>query len=121
MSATKTFATAAARFSDHDDCLAAALDELRALTGMPSWRGEASWQDDDREVIVVTDVPDGITATVNGTAGKRATPMSTRLAQWTLEQVNELDKIEREASVTASAEDGTDDSNELGDLLRLAQ
>jgi hypothetical protein len=64
---------------------------------------------------------DLITATVNGTAGKRATPMSTRLAQWTLEQVNELAKLEREASVTASAEDGTDDSDELGDLLRLAQ
>ena len=57
-----SLATAAARFSDHDDCLAAALAELRALTGMPAWRGEASWQDDNREVIVVTDLPDGITA-----------------------------------------------------------
>jgi hypothetical protein len=57
-----SLATNAARFSDHDDCLAAALDELRALTGMPAWRGEASWQDDDREVIVVTDLPAGIAA-----------------------------------------------------------
>jgi hypothetical protein len=57
-----SLATKSARFDDHDDCLAAALDELRALTGMPAWRGEASWQDDNREVIVVTDVPDGITA-----------------------------------------------------------
>lgn len=64
---------------------------------------------------------DLITATVNGTAGKRATPMSTRLAQWTLEQVNELAKLEAEASAAASAEDGTDDSDELGDLLRIAQ
>ncbi len=64
---------------------------------------------------------DLISATVQGTAGKRATPMSTRLAQWTLEQVNELAKLEREADKTASAEDGTDDADQLGDLLRLAQ
>lgn len=62
-----------------------------------------------------------IVATVNGTAGKRATPMSTRLAQWTLEQVYELAKLEVEAAKTASAEDGTDDADQLGDLLRLAQ
>jgi hypothetical protein len=54
-----SLATAAARFDDHDDSLAAALDELRALTGVPSWRGVPSWQDDDREVIVVTDLPAG--------------------------------------------------------------
>jgi hypothetical protein len=62
MNATKTFATAAARFDDHDDCLAAAVAELRALTGMPAWRGEAFWQDNNRDVIVVTDLPAGITA-----------------------------------------------------------
>lgn len=55
-------ATNAARFDNHDDCLAAALDELRALTGMPAWRGVASWRDDDREVIIVSDLPDSITA-----------------------------------------------------------
>jgi hypothetical protein len=54
-----SLATNAARFDDHDDCLAAAVAELRALTGMPAWRGEASWQDDNREVIVVTDLPAG--------------------------------------------------------------
>jgi hypothetical protein len=59
-----SLATNAARFSDHDDCLAAALDELRALTGIPAWRGEASWQDDNREVIVVTDLPDDVAAPV---------------------------------------------------------
>jgi len=57
-----SLATNAARFDHRDDSLAAALEELRALTGMPAWRGEASWQDDNREVIVVTDLPDGITA-----------------------------------------------------------
>jgi hypothetical protein len=62
MNATKTLVTTAARFADHDDSLAAALDELRALTGMPSWRGDASWQNSDREVIVVSDVPADVTA-----------------------------------------------------------
>jgi hypothetical protein len=57
-----SLATASARFSDDDDCLAAALNELRALTGMPAWRGVASWQDHNREGIVVTDLPNGTTA-----------------------------------------------------------
>jgi hypothetical protein len=57
-----SLATNAARFDHRDDSLAAALEDLRALTGMPAWRGEASWQDDNREVIVVTDLPDDITA-----------------------------------------------------------
>jgi hypothetical protein len=60
--AAKTLVTTAARFAHRDDSLAAALDELRALTGIPSWRGEASWQDGDRDVIVVTDVPADVTA-----------------------------------------------------------
>jgi hypothetical protein len=62
--AAKTLVTTAARFADHDDSLAAALEELRALTGMPSWRGEASWQDSDREVIVISDVPADVCAPV---------------------------------------------------------
>lgn len=57
MTATKTLITTANRFDGHDDCLAAALSELRTLTDLPEWRGAASWQDDDRDIIVITDVP----------------------------------------------------------------
>jgi hypothetical protein len=58
---------------------------------------------------------------VKGKAGKRATPTSTRLAQWTIDEVAKLAKIELEKNVEADEEDGTTDNDELDNVLLMAK
>jgi hypothetical protein len=62
-----------------------------------------------------------IAETVRGTAGKRATPMSTRLAQWCVESVFKLadEQAKADAERTEDEEDAGADS-ELDGVLRLA-
>jgi hypothetical protein len=62
-----------------------------------------------------------ISETVRGTAGKRATPMSTRLAQWCVESVFKLADEQAKAD-REGAEEGEDlgADSELDGVLRLA-
>ena len=62
-----------------------------------------------------------IAETVRGTAGKRATPMSTRLAQWCVESVFKLadEQAKADAERPEDEEDAGADS-ELDGVLRLA-
>lgn len=69
-------------------------------------------------------VPDAtrlIADTVQGTAGKRATPVSTRLAQWTLDSVFKMADEQRKLEAEARDEDEEDvGADELDGVLRLA-
>ena len=47
----------AARYADHDDCLAAAAADVSAQRGLEGWNLNPRWADQDRDVILV-DVPD---------------------------------------------------------------
>jgi hypothetical protein len=48
-------------YEDHDDCLAAAASDVASEYGLPAWRVDADWGDEDRETIVVT-LPDDVDA-----------------------------------------------------------
>lgn len=71
-------------------------------------------------VRLVPEAIELISATVKGKAGKRATPVTTRLAQWTIDEVRALAKLEVERNVEADEDDGTNDADELDNVLRLA-
>jgi hypothetical protein len=79
-------------------------------------------EDANKELIrLVPEAIELITATVKGKAGRRATPTSTRLAQWTIDEVAKLAKIELEKNVEADEEDGTTDNDELDNVLLMAK
>ena len=62
-----------------------------------------------------------IAETVRGTAGKRATPMSTRLAQWCVESVFKLADEQVKAAAEGADEDiDSSAESELDGVLRLA-
>jgi len=41
-------------YEDLDDCLSAAAEDYASDHGLESWQVTAEWQDDEREVIVLT-------------------------------------------------------------------
>ena len=46
----------AAKYEDHDDCLAAAVRDVQKARGLKGWALRARWADDNRETILI-DVP----------------------------------------------------------------
>lgn len=44
----------AADYADHDDCLTAAAEEFAEENGLEYWEVTAAWEDDQRDVIVIT-------------------------------------------------------------------
>ena len=57
-----TLSLVAKRYEDHDDCLAAAADDIAAIYGLEGWNLNARWQDDSRETILV-DLPGHVRVT----------------------------------------------------------
>lgn len=56
MTAHKTIRINAARYADHDDCLAAAATDVADALGLGGYDTAARWEDDAREHILL-DVP----------------------------------------------------------------
>lgn len=53
---TITIEIDAAKYEDHDDCLAAAVRDVQKARGLKGWALRARWADDNRETILI-DVP----------------------------------------------------------------
>lgn len=54
---SKQVKIAAAKYEDQDDCLQAAADDYAKAHGLEGWDLDPKWEDNQRDVIVLT-VPD---------------------------------------------------------------